>query len=183
MRPRRALPYIVALVLVGISAVFLIALMRHTIRLSAADIQSQLETKFPQEKRKLIFVARFSDPTVAIDPGTGLVTLGVSVTASALGVNAMKTHAETVGAVRYESSTGELFLDSPITKVDGFEMIGLSSRDRKTASELIEKALQEYLTVKPLYRLKSSDTKLFTARRVLKSIRVRDGEIELELGF
>ena len=173
----------ITLILVGIFALILTGSMRHTVRLTAADIQSQLETKFPVERSELIFTWRFTDPVVAIDSGTERVRLGVSVAVSSLGKEVVTSRAQVEGSVRYESSKGELFLDSPTARLDELDVAGLPEKYRETAGKLIEKALQEYLARMPLYRLKSSDTKMLMVRRVLKSMRVRDGELLIELGF
>jgi hypothetical protein len=167
-------------VIVGVGVVLLatltfVFLRRHTIRLTAADIESQLEGKFPQEKRELIFTARFTDPSIAIDPETDQVIMGLSTTVSALGLKAAKAQAEAKGLVRYEPSSGEIFLDSPTVRVQGLSIVGVSERDERMAREFLQRALQVYLERTPLYRLKRSGP--------LKSLRVKDGAIEIELGY
>jgi hypothetical protein len=171
MKPRIVIA-VFGVILVATLALFLVG--RHTIRLTAADIESQLEGTFPQEKRELIFTARFTDPSVAIDHKTNQVTLGVSTTVSALGFKAAKARAEGKGSVRYESSSGEIFLDSPTVTVRDLNIAGLSEKDQERASEFLQGALQLYLAQTPLYRLKRSGP--------LKSLRVRDGVIEIQLG-
>jgi|GEM_PF-4440334 len=180
--PKRILAATV-LILGVVCVIVALSLLPHTVRLSASEIQSQLERKFPLEKRKFIFTGQFTDPMIAIDPGTGQVTLGVSAKVSALGMKAISTRAEAVGGVKYESSTGELFLDSPKINVRQLEVAGLPDKDKGIAADLIEEVLREYLVRTPLYRIKGRDAKLFWLRRTLKSVRVKDGELELQFAL
>ncbi|MBC8064013.1 MAG: DUF1439 domain-containing protein [Chlorobia bacterium] len=172
MKPRVV---IIGSVVIFVAILALVFLGRPTIRLTAADIQSHLERKFPLEKRELIFTARFTDPSVAIDPKTNEVILGVSTTVSALGLRAAKAQAEAKGHVRYEPSSGEIFLDSPAVTVQGLSIVGLSERDQEKARKFLQGALKLYLGQTALYRLKKPGP--------LKSLRVRDAAIEIELGY
>ena len=164
-------------------AIFFSGAIHRTIRLTAPEIQSELAAKFPLEKRQLLFTARFTDPTVSIDPLTSRITLGFSTTVSALGMKAATGRAEGEGAIRYEPSSGELFLDSPVVKVKGFELTGLPEKYQHAGSDLIAKGLQEYLVHTPIYRLSDKDSKLLSARRALKSIHIKDGTVLIELGL
>ena len=155
--------------------VFLLTSRRYTFRLTPADLESHIRSKFPYEKQELIFSARFTDPSVSIDPTTDQVILGVSATVSTLGFRAVGTQAKARGSVRYESSSGEIFLDSPSVSIKELEVVGLSERDQRRAREVLQRVLQTYLERKPIYRLKKKGP--------LKSLRVRESAIEIEVGF
>ena len=156
---------------------------RHTIRLSAGEIQSELAHKFPLEKRELIFTARFSNPTVGIDSSSNRVSLQFSTTISSLGMRAVGGRTMAEGALRYDANSGDLYLVDPVVKVREFELTGLPVKYQGAASAFLEKGLFEFLKRAPIYRLKSRDSKLLALSRVLKSIRVDDGDLLIELGF
>ena len=147
----------------------------YTFRLTPAIVETYLRSKFPYEKRELIFTARFTDPSVNIDAATNQVTLTVSATASAVGYRTASSTVEAKGMVRYEPETGEIFLDSPTVKIQKLEIAGLSERNEGRAEAAIQRGLQYYLERRPLYRLKKKGP--------LKSMRVRDGAIEIEIGY
>lgn len=185
MKPRVKKTLLFGSVLVGMVFVALVLTgsIRRTVRLTAPEIQTQMRRQFPLEKREFIFAARFTDPTVAIDSKSGRVTLGVITTVTALGMKAATGRAVAEGFARYEPSSGEFFLDSPTCKVTGFEMSGLPVRYRETGSDLIAKGLREYLVRTPLYKLSDKDSRFLIARRVLKSMRVEDDTLLIELGL
>lgn len=173
----------ILLVVTLASALLLTGNIRHTVTLSAAEIQSALQRKFPVDKQELIFTAHFTDPTVSIDSTSEKVTLGLATKISALGITAATGKVEATGAVRYEPKTGELFLDSPVVTVRDLTLIRLSEREKPKASKFIEQGLQEYFAHMPIYRLNDKDSKFVFARRVLKSMKIQDGKLEVELGF
>lgn len=173
----------VAFTLVILVVLWLYGSLRRTIRLTSSEIQSTMASKFPIEKRELVFVARFENPSVSIGANTNRVTLGVTATISALGIKAVSGRATGEGEVRYDAAKGELFLDSPGVKVENLDLKGLPERYQKPAHDLLENALREYLARNPIYRLPEQDTKLFSARRNLKSLRIEDGTLLIELGF
>ena len=183
MKSRRWLIGGAVLAVVGIGAFVATGGAMRTIRLSAGEIQSEVSKKFPFEKRELIIAAKFTNPTVQIDPGTDRVRIGFSTTVTALGMSAASGHTEGSGVVRYEPSTGELFLDSPKVDVTGFEMSVLPTKYRNAAGELIGSALQEYLARTPVYKLSDKDTHFTMVRLGVKSIRVRDSKLEIALGL
>ena len=154
---------------------FFVVRRSYTVRLTPAVLETYLRSKFPYEKRELIFSARFTDPSVTIDSMTNQVTLAVSATGSATGLRAASSQARATGLVRYEPETGEIFIDSPTVTIQKLEIAGLSERNEERAEAAIQRALQYYLERRPLYRLKKKGP--------LKSMRVRDGAIEIEIGY
>jgi len=154
---------------------FIVAKRGYTFRLTPALVEAYLRSKFPYEKRELIFIARFTDPSVDIDAATNQVTLTVSATASAVGYEAASSQVTATGKVRYEPDSGEVFLDSPTVILQNLEIPGVSERNRGRVESALKRGLQYYLERKPLYRLKKKGP--------LKSLRVRDGAIELEVGY
>ena len=157
--------------------------IHHTITLSATEIESNLRTKFPIDKSELIFTAHFSDPTVAINPTSGQITLGLKIKVSGIGFTVATGKGEATGDIRYEPKTGEIFLDSPSVKLSDLTLIRLAERDKPKAEKLVERGLQEYFSQMPIYRLNDKDSKFVFARRVLKGIKVQDGNLQIELGF
>ena len=168
-------------ILIGAVALLLTSQIRKTIRLSATQIQAQMQQKFPIEKRELVFVARFSNPTVAIDASSGRVQLGMSTVISGLGMKPIAGMTICEGRMRYESAKGEFFLDS--AKVTQQELVGVPDKYRGLATGLIEKGIPEYLARNSIYRLDTKDTNMGWIKRVLKSVRVESGEFVIELGL
>lgn len=184
MKRRRGLIIGTATVVIaGLALLVLTGNIRHTITLSAAQIQSALQSKFPIEKKPLIFTVKFSDPTTAIDPTSGQVTVGLKCSMAALGRKAANGDGTATGTVRYEPKTGELFLDNPKVKLNSLELIGLAQRDKGKATDLIEAGLQECFKRTPIYKLDDKDSQMLMVHRIMKSMRVENGELKIELGL
>ena len=171
------------LAIVIVVALIFTGSIRHTITLSAAEIESNLRSKFPVDKSELIFKAHFNDPTVAIDQVSGQITLGLATKVTSLGYTVTTGKVEATGAVRYEPKSGEFFLDSPTVRVVDLTLVRLAERDKPKAEKLVERGLQEFFSKMPIYRLDDKDSKFVFARRVLKSMKVQNGKLEVELGF
>jgi hypothetical protein len=183
MKPKKSRVILVIVVLVALVGGFFAINILKTVRLTAPEIQADLNHRFPFEKRQLILAAKFSEPTVSIDSATNRVKLGFSTNVSALGLKAVSGRTEGTGAVRYEPTSGEIFLVSPEVNVTGFELAGLPEQYRNPVGNLLAEALKEYLIKTPIYKLKDKDYMLFSLRRSLKSISVKDGALELEFGI
>jgi mitochondrial fission protein ELM1 len=54
---------------------------------------------------------------------------------------------------------------------------------RHHAEDLIATCAEAYLTITPVYRLKQTDFKQSLARMFLKSVKVRDGQLQVVIGI
>lgn len=184
-RGRRTAKVLAAVVFLAVCAfaVYVFSTSRHTVQLTAQDVQNGLATKFPFEKSDLVYRAKFSQPEVNIDGGSNHITLTLLAEASALGSRTVKGKVSVSGRPRYESATGDLYVDQPRALVSELEYEGLPEKYRGATSAVLAKGLEQYLAKQPIYRLQPSDSKMLLLRRTLKSISVQDGLINLELGL
>lgn len=148
---------------------------QRTIRLTASQLQTELDMKFPVEKNESVYRIRYFEPAFSIDRDRNDVTLAVSVEASALGSKPVQLRSEARGQVRYEPDKGDLYLDNPkvdVTSVSGDGVL------KDVAEGLLSKAVEEYLERLPLYHLKESDS----SSRHVKAVRIEDGLLVIEFG-
>lgn len=177
------LTFLAVAVLCAIGAFLFRSFSHRTVHLTASQIKAELQKKFPYERRELVAAIRFLDPDFKIDATTSRVTFAISIQAAAIGTKPIQERATAEGSLRYESSTGDLFLDSSkVTLVDSLNPKPREDKKNTLVEDIIEKALTEYLSRKPLYRLSDRDSKTIAARRALRSIRIEDGDILIELG-
>ena len=172
-----------AIVVCGIGGLIFFVLSKRTIHLSASEIQSEISRKFPVGKSDLAYRYRFDNPKVSIDEATNQVSMMVGAEASALGSKTVRGHLGVSGSLRYDSSQGSLYLDQPRALIADLEMADLPEKVRAVASSLLAKGLEECLRREPLYRLNDKDSLMALLRRNLKSLRVQNGEVVIELGL
>lgn len=151
---------------------------RTVITLKRQDLQRRIEPKFPVQQDAGVGRVVLYDPVVLLHPGEDRVGLNLSVRVEVLGLE-HTGRAEVKGELQYQSPDGQIYLVRPeITalRVDGLPA-DLLSPITSTATSL----LREQLPKIPVHRLKSAKEQ--AAKPFVKSVRVRDGAVRVELGL
>jgi hypothetical protein len=153
----------------------------YTIRFTAGEIQQALNRKLPISKSKFLVRATVQSVEVELREAPDRILLHPQVGLSIAGQSALAGQALVEGQIRYAPESGEFFFDS--AKVVEMTIAGIPESARPVAEELIAKAGEAYLSSTPLYRLKQTDFKHSLARMLLKSVKVRDGQLQVVIGM
>jgi len=96
----------------------------------------------------------------------------VTVSGSIPGVKQVTGHLGAEGVPRYDPASGSLYLDE--VRILQLDLPGVSARDSDTAKLFLSPLLGPILARSPLYKLKD--------KRKVKSVRVENGTVRIELG-
>ncbi len=154
--------------------------VRHTVRLSADDVQHFLSEKLPVSASKFLVTATIPSAQVEFIESENGVVVRPDVEVSVAGQRLLRGHALVSGQVRYDPPTGAFFLDQ--ANVVAVTVEGLPDSVRPTVEEVVRRCIESYLTSQPLYRLDPSSFKQSLAKLVLKSVRVWNGRLEIVVG-
>jgi hypothetical protein len=153
----------------------------YTIRFTAAEIQQSLNRKLPISKSKFLVRATVQSLEVALRQGPDRILLRPQVEVSIAGQSALTGRALVEGQIRYAPDTGEFFFDAP--RMVEVSVGGIPESMRQHAEDLIATCAEAYLTITPVYRLRQTDFKQSLARMLLKSVKVRDGQLQVVIGM
>ena len=154
--------------------------VRYTIHLTADEIRQTLQRKLPISKSKLLVTATVRALDVELMENENRILLRPEVDLSLVGQSALRGRAVVAGQLRYAPETSEFFFDK--STVAEVAVDGLPESLRATVQEVIGRCAEGYLAMTPVYRLKQSDFKQSLAKLVLKSVRTRNGQLELVIG-
>ena len=87
---------------------------------------------------------------------------------------------EVSGLVRYEPAEGEFFLD--LSVVHNLQIAGIPAKWQSKVNEAATRAILEFSSHAPVYRLKPTDIKKAAARLILQKVEVVDQQLRLTMG-
>ncbi len=173
-----------AVLLAGL-AVYYYAERGHVLRLSEADLQSQIEARTPFTRTHLlIFDVTLDSPRVALRDGTDraevsfVVLLGVR---AGRGTVPLRGTVDLSGGVRYDAERGELFLTDPLVERSSIE--GVPDRYEANINDALTRAMAEYFRTRPIYALRPTDARLAATRLLLRDVTVEDRHLVLTFGL
>ena len=145
------------------------------------ELQQKIEREFPLETKKSLITASFSAPVVLLAEGSDRMGIGLAVKVVLPGGKKFHGDVEVDGALQYRPENGELFVVNP--RVRQLQIAELPERYRGPAQEVVSKMVKHYLSSVLIYQLKQDDFKHSLARLVLKSVRVEEGNLVVEIGL
>ena len=188
-RPRPAIlralvPLLFALVIagmVGVTGLLYFSAREHVVRLSERQIAQKLRAAFPIEKTYLV-VAKvgLTNPVVRLEAGSDRIGFRTDGAVDVLeGAWRVRGKINLSGRVRYRPETGDLFLDD--SRVEGLSIAGLPQQYQGAVRTAADLAAREFLSDRPLYRLKRAEVRppLVTLR--IKRIVIKDRAVEVTL--
>jgi hypothetical protein len=152
----------------------------YTIGLTAAEVQQTLRRQLPVSQSKLLVTATVQALDVEFMESDNRILLRPEVDLSIAGQRALRGRAVIAGQIRYAPETGEFFFDQP--HIADVAIEGLPESLRATAEEVIARCTEGYLASAPVYRLRQGDFKQSLAKMILKSVRTRNGRLEIVIG-
>jgi Protein of unknown function (DUF1439) len=175
----------VALAMALGGAYFYFSGREYVIKIPQQTLQDKLAAKLPLTKTYFLFFhLTFDHSRVSLTEGSNRIAVGMDVVLDITGGNGSRPIGGVVdlsGGVRYDSSSGELFLMEPV--IENLALQGLPEKYKARATEIIGKALIEYCKTHPVYTLKKNDARQATARLVLKKVTVENRALIVTLGM
>lgn len=154
----------------------------YTFEIGATELEKRIVPLFPIKKKKLIFVFKITDPEVILPPDrNNRVGIAVSMKVSIPGLLAARGRAVIHGEIDYWAEEGEFYFFDP--EIDELEIKGLPRRYQDEVRELFEAIIRSAVSDLCIYKFDGADRKQVIAKRLLKSIRVEDEKLKVQVGF
>lgn len=157
----------------------------YVVTIPEKTIKEKLSEKLPLSKTYLfIFDVSLDNPRVNLESGKNRIGVGLDLLLN-IRVNGNEKplggSVDVSGTLKYISEEGAFYLNEPI--IENLSIDGLSDKYKSKASTVIEKALTNFYSSRPIYTLKSTDVKQATAKLVLKRLEVKNKTILVTLGI
>ncbi|MBL4607223.1 MAG: DUF1439 domain-containing protein [Pseudomonadales bacterium] len=153
----------------------------YTIEFGPEVLQKRITGVFPIKVKKFIFVFKVFDPIVVIPPGTvDRIGVEVSLKVSIPGLLKAEGRGLIHGEIDYLGSTGEFFFFDPELK--NFEVRGLPKSYQEEVRGLFESIMKSALSDISIFKFDEDDRKQKIAKRMLKSVKVEDERLKIEIG-
>lgn len=152
-----------------------------TVELTEAELQAKINRILPIEKNKLLFTLLVSGIDVELKEGSDRVGLISAMEIKSPHFSTGKGQAYIDGKLVYRPADGAFYFDEPEVKEVKFENI--PDKYHQVLRKIFEVAIRNRLAETPIYRLDESKTKQQIARTLLKSVKVIDRKLVLELGL
>jgi len=150
------------------------------ITLTQRDIQSQVEKKFPITEESDFYTLTLKNPKVDLQEGSGRIGLiANAAVATLMGESSGVIHID--GAIKYVRERGEFILGDATARA--VEIEGMSAMVRQKVAELATEVLRDYFNKNPIYKLKADASAEAAIKSALKSVTVKDGKLQVELGL
>ena len=149
-----------------------------TLDFSAAQIQSAIAPKFPQENCPTpVTCIKLQNPKVSLAENSDRITMAFD-TAITLLQQPVTGTAVITAKPRYQSTTGEIFLDD--TKIADLQLRGVSANVTQVATQYGSVLAQLALQRTPIYSFKSGQAEKL-AKMGIADVRVVDGKLRVTL--
>lgn len=154
----------------------------YTFEIKAKDLEKRIATIFPIKKKKLIFVFKISDPQVELPPEKdSKIGIGITLKVSIPGLLSAQGRGLVMGEIDYWAEEGEFYFFDP--EVRKLEIDGLPRRYQSEVAELFDMIIKSALGDMCIYKFNEKDRKQAIAKRLLKSVRVEDERLKVQVGF
>ncbi|MBV1874716.1 MAG: DUF1439 domain-containing protein [Gammaproteobacteria bacterium] len=154
----------------------------YTLELKAESLQSKIGEVFPIKVKKFIFVFKITDPVVVIPPDLiDRIGIEVSIRVSIPGLLKAEGRGLVHGEIDYFAESGEFFFFEPT--LQKFDIRGLPSRYQEEVRGLFESIMRSALSDMSVFKFNEEDKKQRIAKRMLKSVRVEDERLKIQVGF
>jgi hypothetical protein len=178
MRSRRLILAVAALALALLAGGWL--LLRYspevTLTFTQAQLQSQIEPKFPKRKCLLSACVELTDPRVTLTEGTDRIGIDASFVAT-LGSRAMPGIARFTGRPHYEQGSGSFYLKD--VEVVEFKMSGNAPDFDEVVKVRGPGIVAAIMNQFPLYSVQSHPNYGSLAKLALRSVRVEQSQLQV----
>ncbi len=149
-----------------------------SLNFSAQQIQDAIAPKFPVENCPLpLTCLKLQNPTISLPEGADRIQLGFESTVTLLAQPLTGTVVVSAKP-RYQSSTGEIFLDD--SQIQDVQLPGVSQRSLDLIKQYGAPLMQQALQRSPIYSFKNAQTEKI-ARMGIADVKVQDGKLRVVL--
>lgn len=152
-----------------------------TVELTEDELQEKIDRSLPIEKKKLLFTVRVSSIDVELKEGSERIGLSSEMEIKSPHFTTGKGQALVDGKLHYNRTDGSFYFHEPEVRQVTFENI--PDRYQEVVKVIFQRALSRRLAKTPVYKLKDNKTKHQIAKVLLKSVKVVDQKLILELGL
>lgn len=152
-----------------------------TVELTEDELQAKINRALPIEKKKLLFKVLVSSMDVELKEGSDRVGLisGMEIRTPHLSTGKGKAYID--GKLAYNPADGSFYFNDPQVTEVKFENI--PDKYHKLVRKIFQRAITRRLAKTPIYKLNENKTKHQIAKTLLKSVKVVDQKLILELGL
>lgn len=152
-----------------------------TVELTEDELQAKINRILPIEKKKLLFTVLVSSIDVELKEGSDRVGLISDMEIKTPHLSTGKGRAYLDGKLAYNPTDGSFYFNDPQVRDVKFENI--PAKYHKLVGMIFQQAITRRLAKTPVYKLKDNKTKHQIAKILLKSVKVIDQKLVLELGL
>lgn len=169
----------VARLFATLMAFFSLPLGATTLEFTQAELQDRVSPQFPMQRNLLGTTLSFSDPVVVLSETENRIGIELTVHV-ALGDNVQgKGRGYADGTLIYKPDTAQLVLKEP--RLRKLHVDGIADNYQDRVRETIDWVMRSSLTEIAVYQLNDKDLREKMAKRVLKSMEVKQGKLIVEL--
>ncbi len=173
------------IIIIIVVTLFLLKGRTFELQFTENQIKEAISKKLPFERNYfLIFKIILQNPRLTLIDGSDRIMVGLDVTLNVKLANQSKPIGGTIdasGSFSYKSEKGEFYLSNP--NIEKFNIQGLPPELTNKGNTIIAKAIGEFYSDKPIYRMKTDDLKQATAKAIVKSITVKNKVVYVTLGI
>jgi hypothetical protein len=151
------------------------------IELSEAELQEKINKRVPIEKKKLLFTVLVSAIDVELKEGSDRIGLVADMEIHSPHLSSGKGRAWLDGELSYKAEDGTFYFLEPVVRAIKFE--NLPDKYQGLVKAIFQKAISRRLTNTAVYQLDQNKIKHKLAKALLKSVKVIDAKLVLEMGL
>lgn len=151
----------------------------YTLELSKAELERYAQAYFPITQQTPFSKVRYSSPKVVLDEKTNRIGLEVTVHAEMPGMIAIAGRGQIDGKLEYRQQSNQFYLHDP--KIKNVRFANTSYELANSIQQMANSMSRQTLPMIFVYELKDQDLRQKMAKSVLKSARVQQGKLYLDM--
>ncbi|MDH3976596.1 MAG: DUF1439 domain-containing protein [Deltaproteobacteria bacterium] len=153
----------------------------YTLEISEDELQSRVSAMMPIEKKKFFITVVLSNPHIDLAVGNNEIGVFSHIEIIAPGGIKGTGNAKISGSLSYDSEKGEFYFENP--KIVMLESEKIPPNLLPKVKDVVQVAVSQFLSVKPVYKLKDKNIKQKLVKAVLQSVRVESNLLLVELSL
>jgi len=180
---KKALWFLIPVLLIVGILIAVFSGWEKTIVITQTDIEQTLNQHFPMKNTGRFTRVNVKEPLVQLQNGSERINFGLTIDIEV--VKPKQAHYSgnilMSANLAYDSDKGSFYLVD--AEIEQFDIDGVSAAKAALITKATTKLLYFSLDRWPVYTLKQSDVKQNLAKILLKSVEVKEGNIEVKLGL
>jgi hypothetical protein len=153
----------------------------YIVEVKESELQAKAEELMPFTKKSFIFTVTMSSPIIDLKPNSNRIWLSCNIQIKASDITLGIGDVVFNGNLKYDNKTGGFFFYDVILLSLNIDTIPAKSFPK--IKSLVEDLGNKFLVKKPIYKLKDAKLTEELTKSLLKSIRIADEKLYLEIGF